>query len=268
MGWCNNNFVEIRDFLEKIILEAGEIALDYFKKGVTYKTKSHLADLVTEADKGVSDFLIQKIQAMFPDHHIRSEELENDINPGADYEWVIDPIDGTRNFAMGIPMWCIIIAVVYRGETLYGAVYNPIAHELFLAEKGQGATLNKLPIKVSAKDDMYYACGSLSCVAEANETYGSHVDRFVKLYDNFNHKTVTWRHAFGCMLATCYVATGGMDFFVQNAGLDHDFLGPVLIAREAGAVVTDSDGNEWQRGRQDIVIAPPALHPKIMELFD
>lgn len=91
-------------FLKDIIKEAGQIAKGYFDKGVSHEEKSHVADLLTEADLAVSDFLVKKIHETYPDHHIKSEELGEEINPGAEYEWVIDPIDGTRNFAMGVPV--------------------------------------------------------------------------------------------------------------------------------------------------------------------
>lgn len=257
----------MEDFLKSIIKEAGSLALDYFHKGVTFETKSHLSDLLTEADIKTSEFLVHAIHTQFPDHHITSEELKIPINAGAEYEWVIDPIDGTRNFAHGIPLWCIIIALVHNGETELGAVYNPIAGELFFAKKDHGATLNGLPIHVNEKEDFDFATVCFSRMPRKTEVYGDYIERYKDFLENMNRKTDTWIHQLGCMLGWCYMASGGFDYCAQNAGLDHDYLAPVLIAREAGAVVTDSDGNEWKRGRQDIVGANPKLHPKVMNLF-
>ncbi|MEK9157230.1 MAG: inositol monophosphatase, partial [Patescibacteria group bacterium] len=136
----------MNDFLKDIIKQGGAIAKDYFLKGVTFKTKSHLGDLVTVADQEVSDFLIKKIQEKYPDHGIYSEEQKDILNPGSDYLWMIDPIDGTRNFANAIPMWCSMVALFYRKELIMSAVYNPLSDELFFAEKGKGASINGMPI--------------------------------------------------------------------------------------------------------------------------
>lgn len=153
---------EITSLLKSTLHDAGALAFNYFRKGVTHTLKSNLADVVTEADVAVERLLIERIQAAYPDHHIRSEEMKEDIDPGAAFEWMIDPIDGTRNFAFGMPLWCHVIGVVKEGEPYLGAVYNPIANELFFAEKGKGATMNRLPIRVSNKATLDFACGAFS----------------------------------------------------------------------------------------------------------
>jgi len=258
---------EIKNFLEETIRAAGALALDYFRKGVTHTLKSNLADVVTVADTSIQTLMIDRIQAAYPEHHIHSEELKEDINPQAEFEWVIDPLDGTRNFALGIPLWCHIVAVLKQGESYLGAIYNPIADELFFAEKEKGATMNRLPIHVSDKDTLDFACGSFSRAGEAGKVYGTYIEEFKNFSDHLTRETTAWIYALGTMSAAAYVASGGFDFFIQNAGLDHDYLGPALICSEAGACVTDSEGNPWVRSRQDIVIANPRLHAKIMTLF-
>jgi len=256
----------MQDFLKTIIEEAGVIAKEYFDKGVSHKEKSHAADLVTEADIAVSDFIVKKIQEKYPDHHIKSEELGEEINPGVEYEWVIDPIDGTRNFAMGVPMWCNIISVLKNGEKHLGAVYNPIADHLFFAEKGKGAFLNGKQIHVNNKDTLNYAFGVFTRAYEGG-IYGDYFERYRVAGARLVLETTAWMHNFGCMLSAVYLASGGADFMMGNAGMDWDYLAPFLICEEAGAVVTDSDGNPWKRGRQDFVVANPDLHPKLLELF-
>ena len=247
------------EFLKRVIVGAGErIAEPLFDKGVTHSVKTNLTDLLTEADVAVSYFFIEQFQKEFPDHAITSEEREETINKGADYEWVIDPIDGTRNFAMGVPLWCTIIALEYRGETVLGAVYNPKANELFFAKKGHGATLNDMPINVGKRTEILHTAGSFGrYYDESNTEYGSQILRFKKFGAYITQHEYTWLHMFGTMLAGCHMAAGGFDYFIQNAGLDHDYLAPILIMREAGAKVTDSDWNEWKRGVQDVVAAKP-----------
>ncbi|MBI5729140.1 MAG: inositol monophosphatase [Candidatus Magasanikbacteria bacterium] len=253
----------IDQFLKDTIREAGALAKGYFQKGVSARAKAHLGDLVTEADEAVSDFFIKKIQQTFPDHAIHSEEMKNDINPGAQFEWIIDPIDGTRNFAKGIPMWCIMVAVYENGEPQFAAVYQPLVEELFFAVKGRGASLNGLPIRVNEVSSLDHGYG----LAVRTDRPSQKEPEFKRLLDRINNNTTVWMHNLGTMLASCYLASGGVDFFAENAGFDYDYAAPALICAEAGAVVTDADGNPWRRGRRDIVMANPKLHLKVLELL-
>lgn len=252
----------MQDFLKRTIREAGAIAKKYFDEGVKHSTKVHIGDLLTAGDIAVSDFLVGQISKKFPDHQIHSEEMKEDINPGAEYEWVIDPIDGTRNFAMGVPMWCQLVAVLKGGEPHLAAIYNPIVDELFFAEKGKGAELNGEKITVNGVDSLDHSFGAM---IRSYDTM--HEERYKKFLCAITNDTTVWMHNYGTMLAAAFVASGGADFFVTNAGWDHDYLAPALLCEEAGAKVTDSDGNPWKRGRRDIVIANTALYPKIMALL-
>ncbi len=249
------------EFLKITIRSAGEIAKEYFTQGVSATTKANLGDLLTVADKAVENFLVQKILAEYPDHHIHSEELAEDINPGGEYEWVIDPIDGTRNFAGAIPFWCHLIAILKNGEPYLAAAYNPIADELFFAEAGKGAYLNGRQIKVNSVDTLDFSFGHIV------RNTAQDVAGFKQLALRVINETTAWAHNFGTMLSACYVAAGGADFFAINCGYDHDYLAPALICAEAGAQVTDSEGNPWVRGRRDLVIANPLLHAKLLQFF-
>lgn len=252
----------MQEFLKNTIKEAGDIAKEYFLKGVTHKIKANIGDLVTDADIAVSNFLIEKIHDKYPDHHIHTEEEGDDINSGAQYEWVIDPIDGTRNFAMGVSFWCVMIAVLKDGEVCLSAIYNPLAQELFFAEKGRGAYMNDEKISVNKVDSLDYGFG-----VAARTTNTDKEEEYKKVLARLNTDTDVWIHGFGTMLAVCHLANGGIDFMISNCGFDHDYLPCYLICREAGALVTDSEGNDWTRYRRDVVIANPNLHPKILELF-
>ncbi len=255
------------EFLKAMIIEAGAMAKGYFDAGVSYTIKSNPGDFVTEADIAVSNFIIKKIHEAYPDHHIHSEEMKEDINPGAEYEWTIDPIDGTRNFATGVSIWCTMVAVLKNGVTILAAVYNPLSNELFFAEKGKGATLNGKPISVSSRSHLDFSTGSISRMWAGSTVYGMEIERFRHFYSRMVQESNVWIHQLGTMLACCMVARGGFDFFANNAGLDFDYLPGILICQEAGAVVTDSDGNPWKRGKQDVVIANPVLHKEVMKYF-
>ncbi len=253
----------MEDFLKNIIIEAGAIAKGYFFQGVSHTYKSNQGDLLTIADTTVEQFLVDKISKQYPDHHIHTEERAEDINPGAEYEWVIDPIDGTRNFAMGISFWCHLIAILKNGELYMAAVYNPISAELFFAEAGKGAFLNGRQIQVNDKSSLDYG---FACIIR-NNAPDSKMDSFTTFNARLITDTTAWVHNFGTMLPACHLALGGIDVFANNGGYDHDYLAPALICREAGALVTDSAGNPWQRGQRDIIIANPKLHAKVLEFF-
>jgi len=252
----------MKEYLKEIIKEAGNIAKKYFQEGVSHSSKSHLGDLVTEADHAVSNFLISKIKEKFPLHTINSEEVKETINPGHEYEWVIDPIDGTRNFANGISFWCIMVAVLKDGELCMSAIYNPLGEELFFAEAEKGATLNGIPLKVNEVDSLDHGFGF---ICRGNNT--QYEKEFIKMITTLAEETSVWMHNYGSVLGACYLASGGVDFFAENCGYDYDYLAVALILQEAGALVTDIDGKPWARDRKDIVVANPTLHPKILNLF-
>lgn len=109
---------------QSIIRQAGAIALTHYRQGVTAAEKSNRGDVVTKADMEVSVFLVEAIHRRYPDHHIASEELEHDLNPGVAIQWMIDPIDGIRNFANAIPVWCTLIGVLEDDKPYLGAIYD------------------------------------------------------------------------------------------------------------------------------------------------
>lgn len=251
----------MKEFIEKISREAGKLALGYYTQNFTVTNKTDRLDLLTSADVAVSEFLVETIHKKFPDHHIHSEEMAIDINPGAEYEWVIDPIDGTWNFANHIPLWGSLIAVQYQGETKYAGMYFPIDDFFYWAEKGQGAFGNGNPIKISEHVELAAAVGSVSSSSQHAQAEVISL-LWKKLYD----RQARFRNH-GCMYSTALVANGVMDFFITNIGKDHDYLAPALLVREAGGMVTDTLGNEWKRGMEDIVIASPSIHKQLLELL-
>lgn len=251
-------------FLKEIIKEAGDLAKKHFFNGVESKTKEHLGDLVTKADLEVSEFLIKKIQDKFPDHGIFSEEEKEIINPQSEFVWMIDPIDGTRNFAKAIPLWSIMVALWKNDEVIISAVYNPIANELFFAEKNKGATLNEMPIKTNDTSSLEHSFSYL--IRGLNTPFKK---EFNKMMDRVVNETTVWMHNFGGIgLGGCYLASGGVDFIAINCGYDYDYAAISLICKEAGALVTDCEGNSWKRGRRDLIIANPNLHFKVLELLN
>ena len=143
---------DLKDVLLDAVNEAGKIILSRFDGAFTIDHKDGVNNLVTEVDKLAEAKIISVIRASFPGHSIISEEV-GEMMKDSDYQWIIDPIDGTVNFAHGIPLCCVSIGLMHHDSVLMGAVYNPVMNELFVAEKGKGATLNGKPIKVSSKSN-------------------------------------------------------------------------------------------------------------------
>ncbi|MDO8626681.1 MAG: inositol monophosphatase [Candidatus Magasanikbacteria bacterium] len=260
----------MQKFLQDIIKEAGFLAKGYYLEGVAHAYKSSPSDIVTVADKETEIFLVNKIKEKFPDHGIITEERAGEINPGAEYTWVIDPIDGTRNFANKISHWCVMIGITKNGQPFLGAIYDAMNDELYFAEAGKGAFLNDKKITVNENDDVQ---NSFMDFSPGHMNTGSPYDSekypdYLRFYNNLMGERGKWIFNYGSMLGACYVAAGRMDAVLKNGPMYHDFLAAFVIATEAGARATDCEGNIWQRGRKDMVIANPKLHPKLMDLFN
>lgn len=259
----------MREFIEKTIKEAGEIAKKYYLQGVKHKIKSSPGDLLTIADLKVEKFLIESILKKFPEHGIISEESAP-RNPGAKYVWVIDPIDGTRNFAKKIPFWCNMVGVCKDGKPWIGAIYDPLHDELYYAEKGKGAFLNGKKIKVGKHSTVDHAFMTYSSGIriKGSPYYAEEYPRYFSFLKKIMDKTGFWLNNFGCNLSICHLAAGNLDAAVLNSGLYHDYLATYVIATEAGAKFTNSYGKDWTRGDMDVVVANPILHKKIIKMFE
>ncbi len=259
----------MRDFIKEIIKEAGYLAKGYYVAGVKRSFKSNPSDVVTIADLETEKFLVAKIREKFPSHGIITEERDGEINPGAEYTWVIDPIDGTRNFANHIAYWCVMIGITKNGVPHYGAIYDAMNDELFFAEAGKGAELNGQSIAVSSVTDVQH---SFMIFSTGHNRTGSpydspQYDRYREFQNRLLGSTGKWLNNYGSMLAVCHLSAGRVDATVLNGGMYHDHLAAYVIATEAGARFTNSHNTQWERDNKDIVVANPALHEKIMKLF-
>jgi myo-inositol-1(or 4)-monophosphatase len=252
----------MQDFIEEIIREAGDIAKGYYYRGVVAKEKNGRHDLLTEADVAVSNFLVSAIHTKYPDHHIYSEEMAVDINKGAEYEWIIDPIDGTSNFAQHIPNWGILIALQKNAVTEYAATYWPLDDQLYTAQKNKGAFLNGTSIEVSGATEIAGSIGHYS--AMRGRTQAENINNLAAVFFDLGVRT----RNYGCMYNILLAARGVLDFYISNVGFDYDHVAPVLIAQEAGAVVTDCAGKPWVRGGFDMIIANPKLQKKLVRFVN
>jgi len=229
--------------LKKVLLdathEAGKIILSYFNGTFAINHKEGINNLVTEVDHLAEQKIISVIKATYPTHSIIGEESGENIQL-SDYQWVIDPIDGTVNFAHGIPLCCVSIGLLLNGSVLMGAVYNPMMNELFFAQKGKGATLNGNPIKVSAKSDFKTAFLVTGFPYKWPENLLEHP---VKVFERMVLQGLPIRRLGSAAIDLCWVACGRFDGFWEYNLSAWDVAAGYLIVLEAGGTITDFNGN-------------------------
>jgi myo-inositol-1(or 4)-monophosphatase len=244
-------------------IEAGAIELKrYFNGTFTISSKATINDLVTEADHASEKAIFKVIQQNHPDHFILSEETGS-MPTQSNIKWIIDPIDGTINFANGIPICCVSIGVEENGEMIMGAVYNPFMNELFFAEKGKGAFLNDQPIKVSSKNDLLTSCLVTGFPYQYLDTENGPLQIFEKLI----RKSIPVRRLGSAALDLCWTAAGRFDGFYEHKLQAWDSAAGFLIVQEAGGKVTDLKGNKYNPYQPGIIASNGQIHDQLLNLL-
>ena len=254
----------MKTFLETIIKQAGAISLEYKTRlgEVQITRKGTVKDLVTEADVAVEEFLVAQIRRAYPDHAICGEE--SGAHAGDRYRWIIDPIDGTTSFVHNLPFYSISIALECDGQTVLSAVYAPVLDELFMAERGHGATLNNAPIRVSdrsALSDCVLATG-FACLRANLER--NNIPLISRIAPTLRGLRVLGSAA----LDQCYVACGRIDGVWELNLNIYDIVAGALIAEEAGATVTDFSGTGTQNLPAEILTTNTKIHNELTKLLN
>jgi myo-inositol-1(or 4)-monophosphatase len=244
-------------------IDAGAAQLRrYFNGSFTISSKSSINDLVTEADHAAEKAIFKIIQDKHPDHFILSEET-GAVPSGSTTKWIIDPIDGTINFANGIPICCVSIGVEENGEMIMGAVYNPFMNELFFAEKGKGATLNEKPIKVSDKDNLLTSC----LVTGFPYQYLDAANGPLEVFEKLIRKSIPVRRLGSAALDLCWTAAGRFDGFYEHKLQAWDSAAGYLIVQEAGGTVTDLKGEKYNPYQPGIIASNGKIHDQLLSLM-
>lgn len=241
--------------------EAGAKELTRFFNGkFTISNKEGLNNLVTEADFA-SDKAIQSIiKKAFPEHGIVSEETADKIT-ASEFRWIIDPIDGTVNFANGIPLCCVSIGLEQNGQMLMGAVYNPILNEFYFAEKGGGATLNDKKISVSTKTEVLKSC----LVTGFPYTYLDQPNGPLQVFERLIRQGVPVRRLGSAAIDMCWVAAGRFDGFYEHHLNAWDSAAGFIIIEEAGGKVTDLKGDTYSPFQPGIIATNGAIHEELVD---
>lgn len=253
---------EMKEVLLTATKEAGRIILQYFNGVFKIAHKEGVNNLVTEVDKLSEDRIIEVIRASYPSHTIISEEV-GELIKVSDYQWIIDPIDGTVNFAHGIPLCCVSIGLMHEGNLILGAVYNPMMNELFLAERGKGATLNGEPIHVSTKSDFSKAC----LVTGFPYKWPDAEEHPIKVFERFVLEGLPIRRLGSAALDLCWVACGRFDGFWEYNLNEWDVAAGYLIVQEAGGRITDFDGLEYNVFEKQTLATNGLIHDQMLKVI-
>jgi myo-inositol-1(or 4)-monophosphatase len=242
------------------VVRAGDIQMSRLGTAMAVRKKGAI-DIVTEVDVEVERMFRAMVAARFPDHDVQAEELGHD-DRGASHRWVFDPLDGTTNYAHGLPIFCASLALEIDGEAVVGAVYDPNRKELFTAEKGIGAWLNGQPLRVadtSALIDALLVTGFPYDVHTRGDVLG--------LFGAFVRATRAVRRLGSAALDLCWVAAGRMDGFWEQSLKPWDLRAGALIVEEAGGRVTGLHGGPLDPAAGDILASNGVLHDAMLAVI-
>jgi myo-inositol-1(or 4)-monophosphatase len=220
-------------------------------------------NLVTEADRGSEKIITSRIKHLFPDHDIMAEEGTN-VTRGSEYRWIIDPLDGTTNYAHGFPVFCVSIALQRMDEIILGVIYNPMLDELFVAERGEGASLQGKKIHVSDTERLAEAFVATGFPYDVRENSGDALAYF----DEMIPKAQAVRRAGSAALDLAYLAAGRFDGFWELRLKPWDTAAGWILVEEAGGMVTDLSANPYVLESPSIVASNGVMHRELMEILN
>jgi myo-inositol-1(or 4)-monophosphatase len=246
--------------IEPIIREAGALLMTYFQQRIGYEYKGDV-DLVTEADRASEKFISERLLARWPEFGVFGEEGTRSYL-AAEYRWLVDPLDGTTNFAHGYPVFCISIALVRGEEILAGFLYDPTRSEFFCAERGQGAKLNGETMRVSKTARL-----SESLLGTGFPSHKRHKNPNIHFYHQLTLRSHGLRRAGSAALDLVNVAAGRYDGFWEFNLNPWDTAAGVLLVQEAGGRVTRFDGSPFRLSSEEVLASNGIIHQELMQNF-
>ena len=233
--------------------EAGERALAQFRQPQDVSVKGR-GNLVTQTDLEIETYLQEALAREFPDHRVLSEETATETDT-AGWVWIVDPIDGTRNFVSGIPFFCINIALCHDGEPAVAVTHDPNQGETFWAERGGGAWVNDRPARASDKPTV------LASVLGVDLGYDDRRGRAaLRLVHELFPGVQSIRIPGSAALGLAYAACGRYDLFLHHYLFPWDIAAGILLVREAGGTITDRDGHPPTLTSQTVIAGGPQVH--------
>ena len=244
------------------VIRAGDMQIAHFGRALRVDKKG-IIDLVTDVDVAVERMFRELVGTRFPDHLVLAEELGGSATVPPGPCWVFDPIDGTTNYAHGLPIFCASLALEIGGEAQVEAVYDPNRKELFTAERGGGASLNGRPLRVST------AATLVDAMLVTGFPYDVHsrVDEIVGLFGAFVARARAVRRLGSAAIDLCYVAAGRMDGFWESDLKPWDVAGGSLIVSEAGGRVTNMDGTPFASRGKHVLATNGLIHDAMLDVI-
>ncbi|MBX7221539.1 MAG: inositol monophosphatase [Blastocatellia bacterium] len=249
------------NFAKQLARDAGRILREHMGRQLDVRHKGQI-DLVTEVDLLSEKFIREQINNRFPKHQILGEEGGLSEQTSA-YRWIVDPLDGTTNYAHGYPCFCVSVALEHEGTVIVGAIYDPTRDELFAAERGQGATLNERAIQVSTIPSLERALlctGFPYNVRTSPQKNLNHFSRFLDVAQAV-------RRDGSAAIDLCYVAAGRFDGFWELNLSAWDMAAGSLIVTEAGGQVTKFDGSPFDNYIPEILATNGLLHTAMSDVL-
>ncbi len=241
---------------------AGKIQMQYLNRldSLTVAKKGR-NDFVSEVDRASEQEIIQILKAAYPGHAILAEETGT--QDGNDYQWVIDPLDGTTNYLHGFPQFAVSIACRHKGDLISGVVYDPFKDEMFSADKGGGAYLNDRRLRVSNRKSLD---GALIGTGFPFRDH-SHLDTYAEMFKAMISETAGLRRPGSAALDFAYVAAGRLDGFWELGLSIWDFAAGALLVREAGGTVSDLSGGDKHLQTGNVIAGNIKVHSEMVKLM-
>ena len=250
-----------RDLAIETAREAGAILRE--KLGSVVVEFKGTVDLVTDADRASEALIEQRISGTFPDHRLVGEEgIARDPGSGddANFAWIVDPLDGTTNYAHGYPHFAVSIALAYDRTVLLGVVYDPMRDELFFAERGAGATLNGRPLRLSTASELIRALLATGFSYDLSER-----GEQLRVWERLQGQTQGIRRDGAAALNLAYVGAGRLDGFWERPLQPWDMAAGSLIVEEAGGIVSDYAGDLFTPFGDGVIAGNAAMHGAMLD---
>jgi myo-inositol-1(or 4)-monophosphatase len=240
--------------------QAGRLIVERFPAQRNVTVKGY-RDIVTEVDTSAEAIILELIRARFPEHAILSEEAGGEaIGDGP--TWVVDPLDGTTNYARRMPFSSVSIGVLEQGEPVAGVIYDPLRDQLFAAERSGGATLNGTPIRTSEIARIDHAIVSLDWGHDDRDR-----EETIGFLGRIAPRCGTVRALGSAALAQAYVAAGWLDAYLSLVAKPWDAAAGLLIATEAGATFTTIEGEAYRVGARSLVVTNGLVHDRLLSIM-
>lgn len=254
-------YAEYLNLAKETAREAGMLLKEGFGTIFKISNKDGKNNLVTEYDIKAEELIINKIKAKYADHGFLAEESGNSDTVGADFVWIIDPLDGTVNFSHNLPIFCVSIGLQHKGKIVCGCIYNPILDEMYYAEIGKGAFVNDEKISVSSNDDLSTAFLVTGFPYNVNENPDNCITHFEKMLK----MGLPIRRLGSAALDLCYVASGKFDGFWEVILHPWDVAAGKIIVEEAGGKLTHYDGSDYKVSTSSMVATNNKIHEDLLE---